>query len=191
MGLTKNCFSLTKLYHLIWCLPHLLCFTVAAQQVLNLDLGRWRKETVKETDFSWTTPCCEVLKCNSRCCACILCFTVRYNPNLAFLSVPEKFWVLGDRWRCANAWYDSILDVAAGGSDALRQQQLLQPGGSQAFAAFLAPGNSKQQELMPWEMQQWERENYREQELYWEGEWCHGVTGSAGSPGSSVKPSNS
>lgn len=151
--------------------------------------GEVEKGESKKDWFSLTTLCCGVLKCNSRCCTCILWFTARYDPNLAFLSIPEKFWVLGDRSRCANAWCDSILYVA-GGSDALRHQQLLWPGGSQAFVAFLAPGNPKQQGLLLWEMQQWERENHREQELC-EGGWCHGATGSAGSPGSSVKPSNS
>lgn len=179
MGLTKNCFSLTKLYHLIWCSPQLLCFTVATQQVLNLDLGRWRKETVRDW-FSWTTPCCEVLKCNSRCCACVLCCPVKYNPNLAFLSVLEKFWVLGDRWRCANAWCDSILDVADG-SDALGQQQLHQPVGSQAFAAFLAPGSPKQQGLILWEMQQWERGKPSRAGTLLRERWCSGWTGSTAS----------
>lgn len=151
--------------------------------------GEVEKGDSKRDWFSWTAPCCEVLKCNWRCCACILCCTVRYHPKLAFLSVPEKCWVLGGRWRCANAWCDSVLDVP-GGSDALGQQWLCQPGGSQAFAAFLAPGNPKRQGLILWEMQQWERENHPEQELYWEGGWLYwdGVTGSAGSSGSSVKP---
>lgn len=152
--------------------------------------GEVEKRDNKRDWFSWTTPCCEVLKCNSRCCACILFCTVRYNSNLDFLSVPEEFGVLGDRRRCADAWCDGILDVARG-RDALRQQQLLQLGGSQAFAAFLAPGNPKQQGFVLWEMQQWERANHEEQELYWEGGWCQGATGSPGSPGSSVKPLNS
>lgn len=151
--------------------------------------GEVEKGDSKRDWFSWTTPCCEVLKCNSRCCACILCCPVKYNPNLAFLSVLEKFWVLGDRWRCANAWCDSILDVADG-NDALGQQQLRQPVGSQAFAAFLAPGSPKQQGLILWEMQQWQRENHREQELYW---GKGGAVDGPGvqHPGSSVKPSNS
>lgn len=97
--------------------------------------GEVEKWDSKRDWFSWTTPCCEVLKCSSRCCTCILCCPVKYDPNLAFLSVLEKFLVLGDRWRCVNAWCDSILDVADG-CDALGQQQLFQPGGSQAFAAF-------------------------------------------------------
>lgn len=151
--------------------------------------GEVEKGDSKRDWFSWTTPCCEVLKCNSGCCTCILCCPVKYNPNLAFLSVLEKFWVLSDRWRCANAWCDSILDVADG-SDALGQQQLRQPVGSQAFAAFLAPGSPKQQELILWEMQQWERENHWEQELYWgEGGAVDGP--GVQHPGSSVKPSNS
>lgn len=74
--------------------------------------------------FSWTAPCCEVLKCNWRCCACILCCTVRYYPKLAFLSVPEKCWVLGDRWRCANAWMCLVAVMLLGSSSSFSQEAL-------------------------------------------------------------------
>lgn len=151
-------------------------------------------ETVicKRDWFSWTTLCCEVLKCNSRYCACVLC-PVKYDPNVALLSDPEKSRALRDEWRCANTWCDSILGVLVWlmpvllsvSSSSFSQEAL------EHLLLFLLLVILKSRELSTVKCSSKKGKTIKSRNFNERESKYHGWAGSMGAPGSSVNTSNS